>query len=449
MSTDVPFSIQTEVTQFVALLRYHWRLIGITTMIGIVLAVVHLMVARKTYNATSRLLVLNQQHNDPIRWTSQGHAERTDDKDIMATQVGVIASRAICERAIKLVGIDKLPSLRKEEDPVDATLVKLSVTRPDRTARIIQIDYRSKDRAEAALFVQGVVDAYREFLLTDVYRNANQRVIELVTHSQGGLRSELEALQERYKAFRNTHSGLIIGPDGKPGRMPSAERLTQLIAAAGEVDARLTRFKAEFELSKQLAQRGGVLWAIAFAIGELGGGRDLPRTVDSRSDSDYLRSLIRERQQLVDIHGPQIAKAQELNVRINQLKEGSDVTELIATMDRVQHELEATKAVYDAKVSAALVQVRDDEMALFEESTLRDDLQRHRTLYNLVLDQMKQASLINDYSAVNFLVIDEPRTSKHPVTPKAKLELMFGCVAGSILGLVLAYRKRSLRRRVW
>ena len=92
MSTDVPFSIQTEVTQFVALLRYHWRLIGITTIIGIVLAVVHLMVARKTYNATSRLLVLNQQHNDPIRWTSQGHAERTDDKDIMATQVGVIAS---------------------------------------------------------------------------------------------------------------------------------------------------------------------------------------------------------------------------------------------------------------------------------------------------------------------------------------------------------------------
>ena len=192
-----------------------------------------------------------------------------------------------------------------------------------------------------------------------------------------------------------------------------------------------------------------MLWAIAFAIGELGGGRDLPRTVDSRSDSDYLRSLIRERQQLVDIHGPQISKAQELNVRINQLKEGSDVTELIATMDRVQHELEATKAVYDAKVSAALVQVRDDEMALFEESTLRDDLQRHRTLYNLVLDQMKQASLINDYSAVNFLVIDEPRTFKHPVTPKAKLELMFGCAAGSILGLVLAYRKRSLRRRVW
>ena len=168
--------------------------------------------------------------------------------------------------------------------------------------------------------MRGLIEAYREFLVADVYRKTSQSIIDLVNRSQGGLRSELDALQSKYIEFRKAHPGIVVSADGKPGYNTSVERLSQLVAAIGELEIRSIKFQSEFDLVQSLAQHGGGLWCTAFAIGELGNGRDLLQSVDSRVNSDYLRTLVRERQELIAEHGPDTSKAQELTARISQLQ---------------------------------------------------------------------------------------------------------------------------------
>ena len=433
-----PLDLRVELVRLARFLRRRWRPVVLAALVGGALAAGHLVMARRVYRATARILVLGQNAS-PIRWTAGGPEARTEDKDALTTQAGVIASRVICERTIKRVGLSHVPSLRRGRgDPVDAALARLSVTCPDRTAKILQIDYTASGRDEATRFVLGLIETYREFLSEDLYRGSNRQVIDLINRSERELHRELDELQSRYVAFRRAHPGLTIGSDGKLGRTPNAERLAQLVTAAGELEVRAMRFRAVLELSRQLARQGVGLWSIAFAVSELGIGQELLRSVDSRGSSDHLRSLIKERQKLAEEHGPQVSKVLELDRRIARLQGEGEQTDIVSTMVRVQAALEATKAECDAKLAAALERVNDDELALLEESGLRNDLERRRALYNVVLDQLKQAVLVNNYSALNFRVIDEPRSGERPVSPNIKLELGLGLVGGALLGAVLA-----------
>ncbi|MBV8606150.1 MAG: hypothetical protein JO034_01635, partial [Singulisphaera sp.] len=242
-----PLDLRVELVRLARFLRRRWRPVVLAALVGGALAAGHLVMARRVYRATARILVLGQNAS-PIRWTAGGPEARTEDKDALTTQAGVIASRVICERTIKRVGLSHVPSLRRGRgDPVDAALARLSVTCPDRTAKILQIDYTASGRDEATRFVLGLIETYREFLSEDLYRGSNRQVIDLINRSERELHRELDELQSRYVAFRRAHPGLTIGSDGKLGRTPNAERLAQLVTAAGELEVRAMRFRAVLE----------------------------------------------------------------------------------------------------------------------------------------------------------------------------------------------------------
>ena len=60
------------------------------------------------------------------------------------------------------------------------------------------------------------------------------------------------------------------------------------------------------------------------------------------------------------------------------------------------------------------------------EERLRGDLDRQKSLYNTILDQLKQAQLVSDYSSVSCQVVDPPSASPYPVQPRVKMTLAMG-----------------------
>jgi uncharacterized protein involved in exopolysaccharide biosynthesis len=265
----------------------------------------------------------------------------------------------------------------------------------------------------------------------------------LIDHSKGDLQEELEGLGRKYVEFRRAHPGLMTAD--KQGHTVNAERLEGWSKAATDTEIKAVRVKAQLEMSRALAGEGTGLWAIAYAISELGNGTgELIRSLDSRAmqigGSDYLRSLVQEQQKLAEENGAQSTKVVELQDRIARVQErsrgasDSDMHGLIRSMEQTLERLDTMQAEYESLFAGGLKKVSEDEIALLEEEILKSTWDRHRMLFNTVMDQLKQAQLISNYNAISFQTIEAPRSTARPISPIPGLILGLGTLGGCLLG---------------
>src|SRR5207249_3051111 len=71
---------------------------------------------------------------------------------------------------------------------------------------------------------------------------------------------------------------------------------------------------------------------------------------------------------------------------------------------------------------------------LLRDSSLRNNLERQRVLFNTVVDQLKQAKLVGDYSSIRSQVIEPTNALPAPVRPLVSLTLVMALLAGGALG---------------
>ena len=89
----------------------------------------------------------------------------------------------------------------------------LKVTRPDRMAKILSIDYQAGDREETERMVQALVISYQQFLGATFQKNSGT-VITLISKARDDLGKELKELEDQYLEFRRTNSNVIVGQEG-------------------------------------------------------------------------------------------------------------------------------------------------------------------------------------------------------------------------------------------
>src|SRR4051812_28968407 len=262
------------------------------------LAGLYLLYARRTYQATARLLVV-QQGARPLNMVGPEQSRVAEvTEDIIPTQMIVINSPIVLGRAITSIGLKDLPSLgssgRLDRGLREATK-NLVVTRPDRLAKILQIDYRARTPQEATRMVQAILTSYKTFL-EDVYQKNNSEVMVLMTRARDDLNRELKELEGKYLEFRQKVPNLTTDGTGRPIVM---RRIDEWVRASNEAMVKAIQLKSQLELGQDLAKEGVGLWAIANAmdvIGEKANGnlssRSQPFT--SAAPVDYLRQLNQE-----------------------------------------------------------------------------------------------------------------------------------------------------------
>jgi capsular exopolysaccharide synthesis family protein len=125
--------------------------------------------------------------------------------------------------------------------------------------------------------------------------------------------------------------------------------------------------------------------------------------------TDELRKLRLQHEQLLREHGEAHPMVAQLKQRISGIEgrrqkaasspEGN--TALIDYMTQSLESIEAMRNDLQKKFDEDLTLSKKAEITFLEESNLRSNLERQRTLFNSVVDQLKQARLVSDYDNVS------------------------------------------------
>ncbi|MFO0889772.1 MAG: polysaccharide biosynthesis tyrosine autokinase [Isosphaeraceae bacterium] len=444
-----PHEFLDELRNSVIMLRRRWRIVAVSVLVCVTFAVLYLAGARRYYQATTRVLIL-QQGGRPLNVGSNDTThvvEPTD--DLLATHGMIVSSPLVVGRAIQAIGREDLPTLAEAEDPVKAAVKLLKVTRPDRMARILEISFQAYSRDEALRMVDAVTESYRKFL-EDTYQKSSHEVVSLIRRARDDLGNELTELEEKYAKMREQSAVPLADSAGNSYLTKRLERWDQALV---ETAIKSTVMKAQLALGKELASRGTELWAIAHAVSQLGGdASSLTATMTARTTYngaiDYVRQLEQEQHQLAERHGPQLSKVQELQEQITRVKqrtrdararmEAFEVRDLLDSLAQGLRSVDGMRAELVAALEGSRSEVKRVELDMLEEESLRDKLERQRALFNTVVDQLKQAQFISDFSTISSETIEPANALRYPVYPRNLMTLVAAVLVGAMLGAGLA-----------
>src|SRR5512135_3588834 len=452
-----------EIKQTIGVLRRGWRLIGISTLICLTIAIIYLARTKRIYQAEVRLLVL-QQGGRPLNVANTDPNRLMEGtEDYIPTHILIVGSPQVVKRAIDKVGLDNLPSLlaakKRGLDPVVEAITHLKVTRPDRLAKVLRVEYRAGDRDEVARTAEAITDSYEQFLEETVQKNSST-AIALISKARDDSSRELGELEAKYLELRRKTPALITGEER---RSFLADRLASWDRAANEAMVKAVQLKAQLGLGRQLTREGTELWAVAHALSQLGGdtGNLMAGLTSGASQSgaaDVVRQLTQEQQQLAERFGPQYSKVRELQAQIDRIRgrargarsrlEGDEARDLVRAIEQSLDSVQAMRNEIGKQFGRDQEKAKQLEEDLLAEEYLRNKLERQRALFNTVVDQLKQAQFVRAYSSITSQVIEPAKTPRTPVWPKVSLTLALAMVVGCAVGMGAAVVLDRLDQRV-
>ncbi|GAC1464575.1 MAG: hypothetical protein NVSMB9_03380 [Isosphaeraceae bacterium] len=446
----------------IAMLLWRGRRRALACVLGCLgFAGVYLLNAPRIYQATAKLLVL-EQGGTPLS-TAGADASRLirGAEDDIPTHAMLVSSPIVVRRAVDAIGRKNLPSLASTgTDAAVLTVIEnLAVTRPDRQAKILQIAYRSQSPEEAVRIVKAVADSYKSFL-EEVFAKGNSDVVNLMSRARDDLHRELKELERRYLEFRQKTPQLS---GDASGRSFINHRVDEWDRAAREAMVRGVHLKAQLELGRGLAKDGAGLWSIAHALDQVGGGGvnslgARAQSLGPAPPSDYLRLLATEQQQLSSRLGPQSTKVKEIQEQISQAQtqarearvhlEESEVRDLLSAIDKSLRSIETMRTEIQSRFDQDMNLARKAEIDLLAESNMKSELERQRKLFDSVVEQLQRATLVGDFSNTRSQVIEPPNVGPRAVRPLVALTLGLALVTGCMLGIGIVIGSELIDPRV-
>ncbi len=437
----------------VSALRRGWLLIAVSVAACLTLAILYLAGAQRMYQATARLLVL-QQGGRPLNMSNADPSRLMEGaEDYIPTHSQILVSPLVIQRAIDIIGLDQLPTLlaasRAGTDPLTTVLNQLKVTRPDRLAKIVRIDYSSRSPEESERMLCAVIESYERFL-EDTFQKKSTEVVGLIGRARDDLSKELRDLEESYIELRRKSQITTLD---ETGRTAASRRVEQWERAANSSSIKAFELKSQLDLGRAMAREGTELWAIAHALGQVGGeSASLNAALSTggmlAGPSDYIRQLSQEQHEVAEKFGPDYAKVRQLQEQISRAEERAreargrlqrgEVKDLIESLERSLSTAGSLRDDLLKRVEIEQERSKQDEVALLTESTLRGKLERQRALFNTVVDQLKQAQFVSDFNSISAQAIEPAVALRKPVRPMITLTLALALFCGISAGSAAA-----------
>ena len=377
------------------------------------------------------------------------------------TEVSILRSDLLALQVIKQLNLDKLPEYGGNgEPPVNALEQTTDLLQPDSAqtsallatfktnlrvalrpnTRLIQISYRSPDKNLAARVVNTLISTYIEQNFKTRFESTMQ-ASDWLQKQLADLQIKVETSQEKLVKYQKDHE--ILGID---------EKQNIITAKLDELNKELTAAESDRmgkESLYRLVQAGDAEAALTAA------GDD---TAGSGSNSSVLLEKLREQQadakiqaaQLSTQFGPSYPKVVQLT---NQLKEVDAQIEL-----EVSKVAARVRAAYLASLqrenmlSAAMEQQKQDANQLnesaIEYSLLKRDVDTNRTLYEGLLEKLKEAGVTAGLRSNNIRPVDKARVPTDASEPNVPRNLLFALALGLSTGIGLAFLLEGLDNTV-
>ncbi|MBZ5653913.1 MAG: polysaccharide biosynthesis tyrosine autokinase [Acidobacteriia bacterium] len=382
------------------------------------------------------------------------------DPSDLDTEVRILQSDLLALQVVRQLNFDKRPEFGGQPDRQPANLVadplqgdssrttallggfkgNLRVSLIPNT-RIMEIHYRSTDPQLAASAVNTLVATYIEQNFKTKFESTMQ-ASDWLSKQLVDLQMKVETSQEKLVRYQKEHE--ILGIDEK-------QNITT--AKLDELNKELTSAESE-RMQREAAYRQTQSTdpeAVAAAISS-----DSPGNTTSVGSG--LIDKLREQQaslkiQIADLStqfGPAYPKVHQLN---NQLKEidRQFQSETRKAVDHLRGQylaaLQRENMLHDAFEKQKQRANKLNESSI-EYSLLKRDMETNRTLYEGLLEKLKEAGVTAGLRSNNIKVLDAARVPSMPIEPNIPRNLLFALVLGITSGVGLAFLLENMDNTV-
>src|SRR5438874_1489886 len=444
------------------LIKRKWVVIASLVVIFAAVAIATLK-ATPVYDATGSIAI-NKLDPALISFKDSPNAgpDYYDPSDL-DTEVGILKSDLLAFQVIKQLNLDKRPefggsgqaqstSLGLTTDILQPDSVKTSAVlasfksdlkvllKPN--TRIIEIRYRSTDKDSAARVVNTLINTYIEQNFKTKFESTMQ-ASDWLSKQLIDLQMKVETSQEKLVRYQKQHQ--ILGIDEKQNiTTQKLDELNKELTAA-ESD------RMEKESLYRLAEAGDAESAASVAGAATGSGKS------SAASSGLLDKLEAQKAdlkvqaaQLGTQFGPAYPKIAQINNQITEID-----TQVQLEMKKVTARLRGDYMASlhrENMLRAALEDQKQQDNKLnesaIEYSLLKRDFETNRTLYEGLLQKLKEAGVTAGLRSNNIREVDIARTPGAPAEPNIARNLVFAFALGLSSGIGLAFLLEGLDNTV-
>jgi capsular exopolysaccharide synthesis family protein len=423
----------------------------VISVILVSVALAALMTARQKpmYSAVGRIAINHESAIDLGTQNSHFTLGDTDEGDYsvdIETQIKVLQSDATSYQVIKALHLDTSPEFGGSPSSHMENTLKidsaqqtgllgsfrsgLSIASVPAT-RILEIRYSSHNPQLAAQIVNQLINSYIEQNLRARFESTAQTT-DWLAKQLADLQLNVEISQEKLVEYQKEHG--IVGVDDKSNVVTS--KLEQLNSALTAVEGQRIQKEAAYHMA-------------------LSGNPELLQS--SKEGVDPLEALHSKE---ADLHsqlaattaqfGPNFPKVKELSAQIAEL-ENQVQDELKRAQARAKAEYteaeEHEKVLQDAfeKQKQEASELNQSEI---EYSLLKQNAESYRTLYDGLLQRLKEAGVAAGLKSSNIQIVDQARVPTGPYAPNMQRSLMGGLFLGCILGFMTVFILESLDNTV-
>src|SRR5574343_1582661 len=407
------------------------RVLGVTVLTTLVIS----LILPKQYTATTSL-VIDVKSPDPIAgMVMQGLLA----PGYMATQIDIINSDRVAQRAVRLLGLDKNGgAIEKWKDDGEGKgtvegfygelLQKKLDIKPSRESNVININFTGPDAGFSAAVANAFAQAYIDTSIEMRVEPARQYGAWF-QERQKGLRADLEKAQAKLSAYQQEKGNVVTDErmmDNETARLN--ERTGQLAAAqAQKADASSRQKSGTSELSLEVLQNPLV--------------QNLKSEI-ARSEAKLAElntNLGKNHPQVQQMEAQIQGQRQQLRDEINRISGGAAVANKFGAVK--QEELKA--AIEEQKKRVLAIKAERDQLAV-----LVNDVENARRAYEAVGQRMTQSNLEGQSQQTNVLVLSPATEPTKHSRPKILLNLLVAIFLGSMLGIGSALIAELGQRRI-
>ncbi len=441
------------------LIKRKWTLIAVISGIFMAVAIASL---RQTpvYDAVGRIAVNKADSNLISFKDSTPDTDYVYEQSDLDTEVRILQSDLMALQVIRQLNLDKRPEFGGHSDLKQENLVadplqtdsarassllsafhgRLRVALIPNT-RIMEIHFSSTDPQLAASAVNTLAATYVEQNFKTKFESTMQ-ASDWLSKQLVDLQMKVETSQEKLVRYQKEHE--ILGMDEKQNI--TTEKLDELNKEMTQAESDRMQKEAVY---RQTQSNDPVAIAAAIVADTSGGGSGPGSGLldKLREQQAGLRIQIAE---LSTQFGPAYPKVTQLNSQIKEI-------------DR-QLQIETDKAVDHLKGQYLSALQRESMLresfekqkqeanklneSAIEYSILKRDLDSNRTLYEGLLEKLKEAGVTAGLRSNNFRIIDAARVPTAPSEPNVPRNLAFALVLGVISGLGLAFLLENMDNTV-
>ena len=437
------------------LIKRKWLVLGVVVGIFAIVAIASL---RQTpvYEAVGQIVV-NKADSNLITFKDSMPVVDYYDQSDLDTEVRILQSDLLALQVVRQLNLDKRPEFGGHPEQKQPNLVADPLQNDsNRTSallgafrgnlhvalipntRIIEIHYNSTDPQLAASAVNTLAATYVEQNFKTKFESTMQ-ASDWLSKQLVDLQMKVETSQEKLVRYQKEHE--ILGIDEKQNI--TTEKLD-------EVNKEMTA--AEFDRMQKEAvyrqtQSSDPETVAAAIIAGNAAGNGLSLLDKLREQQATLRIQVAE---LSTQLGPAYPKVAQLNSQLKEIDRQVKV-EIDKAVDHLRGEYEAAmqretmlRGSFDKQKQEAN---KLNESAI-EYSLLKRDVESNRTLYEGLLEKLKEAGVTAGLRSNNFRIINAARVPTAPSEPNIPRNLAFALVLGSISGIGLAFLLENMDNTV-